>query len=231
MVGRGQKLTGWFSLILVAIIALGIFLQHIWNVSLGWIGWPTLAVIILYLFFVRQIFLFEKKNPPPAITDEKYEDTSLKRTFVYFAISAALIIGAGIWLALIGDQIAESTGLEKNFIGSLLIGLTTTLPEITVSYSALRLGAPDMAVSNMIGSNMFNMFLIGIDDIMYTQGAILGAVSLNNLITAVTVIAMSLVTIAGLYFKPRRLFRLSWYNVIVILFFFIGAVIAFIFSR
>ena len=225
LVSRGQRLTGWFSLILVSMVALGVFLQPLGNVTLGWLGWTTPIIIILYLVFVRQIFLFEKRNPPPAITQEKYEDVSLKRTFVYFAISAAFIIGAGIWLAMIGDQIAETTGLGQNFVGSLFLGLTTTLPEITVSFSALRLGATDLAVSNMIGSNMFNMFLICIDDLIYTRGPILGAVSPNNLVTAVTVIFLTLVTIAALDLKPRKRFRLSWFNILIILLFITGAFI------
>jgi cation:H+ antiporter len=113
-------------------------------------------------------------------SDLNYENITLRKTLVNFAVSAVFIIGAGIWLAMIGDQISESTGLGGSFVGSLLIGLTTTLPEITVSYSALKIGAVDLAVSNMLGSNMFNMFLICIDDLMYTKGAILGAISPNN---------------------------------------------------
>jgi cation:H+ antiporter len=152
VVRPGQRLSAWFSLVLVGVVMLSIFLQPIWNFSLGWLGWTIPIIAILYLFFIRQMFIHEKQDPMPDVLEETVKDVSLKRTLVYFAISALFIIGAGIWLAMIGDQIAKITGLGDNFVGSLLIGLTTTLPEITVSYHALRLGAIDLAVSNMIAA-------------------------------------------------------------------------------
>ncbi len=231
IVGRGQRLTCWFSLILVSLVALGIFLQPVWNFTLGWISWITPVIIIPYFFSIRQIFLAERRTTQHGITEEKYQDASLGRTFLYFAIAALLIIGAGIWLATIGDQIAESTGLGKSFIGSLLIGLVTTLPEITVSYSALRLGAADLAVSNMIGSNMFNMFLICLDDIIYFKGPIMGTISPNNLVTATTVIVMTFITLAALYYKPRRIWRLNWFSLPVLLVFIAGTFISFIMNK
>jgi cation:H+ antiporter len=230
-VSRGQRTTAWYSLILVGITAFSIFLQPIWSHSLGWVGWATPLIVILYLFFIRQIFLLEKKNPRPEIPEEIYGSTTLQRTLIYFTISALFIIGAGIWLALIGDQISQSTGLGDNFVGSLLIGLTTTLPEVTVSYSALRFGAFDLAVANMIGSNMFNMLLICLDDLILTKGSIYGAISRNNLVTAITVILMTFVILVGLYFKPRKLGRLSWFNLLTIIIFLIGTYINFILNR
>ncbi len=226
--GPGQRLSAWFSIILVLTVALSIFLQPLWPVQIGWLGWGTLIIIILYLLFVRKIFIFEKHHPPKEISETKYETKSLKRTYLYFAISAVFIIGAGVWLATIGERIAEITGLGQSFIGSLLIGFATTLPEVTVSFSALRLGAVDMAISNMLGSNMFNMFLICVDDMIFIRGPILGAISPNNLLTAAIVIVMGVIVLSGLYFKPKRYFRWSWYNILTIAVFIIGAYINFV---
>jgi cation:H+ antiporter len=228
LVGRGQRLSAWFSLILAGAVMLSIVLQSNWDLSLGGSGWSTPVIIVLYLFFIRQIFLFEKRNPRTEAPQEIYPHISLKRTFLNFAVSALFIIGAGIWLALIGDQISEATGLGGSFVGSLVIGLTTTLPEITVSYSALRIGAADLAVSNMIGSNMFNIFLICLDDLMYTKGPILGVISPVNMVTAATIIVMTVITIAALYFRPKRFARLSWFNVLIVVIFLIGAFFNFI---
>ncbi len=77
---------------------------------------------------------------------------------------------------------------------------------------------------------MFNMFLICIDDLIYTKGAILGAVSPNNMITAGTVIVMTLVTIAALYFKTRKRARVSWFNLLIVAVFLAGAYINFRFN-
>jgi len=75
---------------------------------------------------------------------------------------------------------------------------------------------------------MFNMFLICIDDLMYTKGAILGAVSPNNLVTGGTIILMTLVTLAALYFRPKKFARLSWYNVLIIAAFLGGAYFSYV---
>ena len=108
-------------------------------------------------------------------------------------------------------------------MGSLFLAFTTTLPEITVSFAAIRIGANDMAVANMIGSNLFNLTIIPIDDLLYLKGPVLAAVSESHLITAFTVILMTTVFILGFGFKSRRFFRLSWWNSTLILLFILGA--------
>jgi len=223
----GQRTTALFSLILIAATGISLFFQPLLPFNIGWLGWGTIIVIALYLFFVRKTFLSEKDNPVGEAAEIKYKDISFRRTIIYFAISAAGIIGAGLWLAMIGDEISAITGLGESFIGSLFLGLATTLPEITVSYSALRLGAVDMAISNMIGSNMFNMFIICLDDILFVKGPIFESVSKNNLTTVITAILLSLITLAALYLRPRRFYRVSWYNILVILVFVGGAAASF----
>ena len=157
-----------------------------------------------------------------------YGETPLGRVYLYFAVSAAFIIGAGIWLAIIGGEIAGVTGWGASFVGSLFLAFTTSLPEITVSLAAMRMGAVDLAVANMIGSNLFNMTIICIDDLVYLKGPVLSAVSESNLLIALVVMVMTLVFIIGLHFKPRRFFRLSWWNCALIGLFLSGAYFSFI---
>jgi cation:H+ antiporter len=220
-----QRLTGWFSMALVAIAAVSIFISsRFFDMGIGWIGWYTPLIILLYLFFMWQIFRSQQRQPArPLIEQPDYAGATMSRVYLYFAIAAACIIGAGTWLAVIGEEIATITGLGESFIGSLLIGFSTTLPEITVSFTALRLGAVDMAVANMIGSNLFNMAIIPIDDLLYSPGPILASVSTNHLLTAGIVILMTGIFIAGLSLRPRRYFRMSWCNLTLILLFLIQA--------
>jgi len=225
---RTHRLTGWFSLVLVLVVAASIFISHrFYAMDIGWIGWYTPIIILLYLVFVRGIFLFERRQPSTQETEPVYGEESTRRVYLYFAISAAFIIGAGIWLATIGDEIALVTGWGQSFVGSLLLAFTTSLPEITVSFAAMRIGATDMAVANMIGSNLFNMTIIPIDDLLYLKSPVLAAVSENHIITAFAVMLMTIIFIAGLHFKPRRFLRLSWWNSAVIVLFFLGAYFSF----
>jgi len=226
---QAHRLTGWLSLALVVIVAVSIFISSQFSaMSLGWVGWYTPVIIIVYLFSIRQLFYYEKKHPPAQETKLYEGEESLKRVYINFCISAVFIIGAGIWLATIGDEISEATRWGHSFVGSLFLAFTTTLPEITVSFTAMRIGAVDMAVANMIGSNLFNLTIIPVIDLIYNKGPILAQVSESHLFTAGAVILMSLLFMAGLRFKPARYFRLSWFNITLIILFLVSAYLSFV---
>ena len=121
--------------------------------------------------------------------------------------------GAGTWLAFIGDQISEVTGLSTSFVGTLFLALVTSSPEIVVSISAVRLGAAHMAVGNVVGSNLFNMgVVIFIDDLFYAKGPILQGADIDHIITALFAVLMSGIVIIGIVFRPRFWLRL-WVGV------------------
>lgn len=87
---------------------------------------------------------------------------SLGSAFVVFLISAAFVIAAGIGLAHYGDEIAEKTGWGKLWVGTLLVGIATSLPEVTVNISAVWLeDSPGLALGNVFGANMMNLFVLG----------------------------------------------------------------------
>jgi len=203
------------------------------DLSIGWIGIYTPVLIILFIIFMRTIFLREQKNPiePQNTAEENQKNThiSLKKTYLYFIISAAFVVAAGIWLAFVGEDIAETTGWKESFVGSLFIAFTTSLPEMVVSFACLRLGALDMSIGNIIGSNMFNMSIIGIDDLFYRQGPILAYVSNSHAFTGLIVLLMTLVVIAGLVFRTHRkiALRISWYVPILVILYIIGAYASF----
>lgn len=222
-----HRLTGWFSLALVLVAAASIFISRFSALEIGWIGWYTPIIILLYLAFVRIIFRSEQRQSPPQEEKLDYGEISLGRVYIYFAISAIFIIGTGTWLAIVGKEIATVYGWGESFVGSLFLAFTTTLPEITVSFSAMMMGAVDLAVANMIGSNLFNMTIIPIVDLLYLPGSILAGVSQNHLLTALIVMVMTMIFIAGLRFKPRRLLRLSWCNLALIALFILGAYLSF----
>ncbi len=230
-ISRTHALTSWFSLFLVLIVAISIFVSNqIHPMSLGWVGWYTPLIILLYLLAIWRIFVRERQLPSPAesgvFADEEYPD----KVYPYFGISAAFIIGAGIWLPMIGEEIAVVYGWKQSFVGSLFLAFTTSLPEITVSYTAMRIGASDMAVANMIGSNLFNMTIIPVSDLFYVTGPLLASASLNQIITAATVIIMTLLFIAAIRSRPVRLHRLSWWNSTFIILFLVNAYFSFTFS-
>jgi len=228
VVSRTHQLTGMLSLLLILVAAISIFISNNYcTMGMGWLGWYSPVIILLYLIFVRIIFLFERRQVAPKAAVPVYEVKPRERIYLPFAISSVFIIGAGIWLPFIGDEIAQAYGWGQSFVGSLFLAFTTTLPELTVSFAAMRIGANDMAVANMIGSNLFNLTIIPIDDLLYTKMPILAAVSGSHLLIAATVMLMTVIFIATLHFKPGRFIRLSWGTFTLIVLFFLGAYFSF----
>jgi len=79
-----------------------------------------------------------------------------------FAGSAVLVIFCGAKLAVYGDALATLTGWGRLFVGSLLVALATSLPELATNITAVRLDPPnpELAVGNVLGANMLNMFTL-----------------------------------------------------------------------
>jgi cation:H+ antiporter len=226
-----HRVTGWFSLILITLVGLFIFISLRVNpMSVGWIGWYTPVILIVYLASVRQIFYYERRHKPRVEVVVHPEAMPMKKVYLFFVISAVFIIAAGTWLATIGDEIATVTGWGQSFVGSLFLAFTTTLPEITVSFTAMRIGATDMAVANLIGSNLFNLTIISIVDIIYTKGPVLAEVSESNIITAAVVFMMTVLFIVAFRMRIRSFLNFNWFNISLIILFLFSAYMSFILS-
>ena len=217
----------WGAL-LIAIAAAGIIAGSRFSfMSLGWIGIPTIAIAILYLLGMWWIFRRERSQKshaaPTAIL--QYDKLATRTVYIRFALAATAIIAAGIWLSFIGDEISEATGWGNTFVGTLFLAVTTSAPELVVAVSALRMGAVDLAVADILGANMLDIAMIVPIDLAYGQGFILSAVSRSHLIITAVALAMSLLAMGGLRFRQKRkVFRIaSWYTPPLILLYIFGA--------
>jgi cation:H+ antiporter len=236
-VSIGQLLTGGLSLLPLLVAAIGLFLSsRLPQFGFANISLYSILILVLYFISIRTIFKFESKQQKILKeTDRemelilKYEGVSLRKAFVLYGFFALIIVGSGIWLAYIGDELVRFLGLGQNFVGSLFLGLATTLPEISVSMAALRLGAKEMAVANMLGSNLFNMVIIFINDVFYRKGPIFGALSQDHILSAFIVIFMTIILVTGLILKPKKKTRLGFsaYSFGLIAVFIIGAYLNF----
>ncbi len=87
---------------------------------------------------------------------------------ITFVISGFVVILAGIGLARFGDELAEKTGWGKLWVGTLLVSIATSLPELTVNISAVWLeDNPDLAIGNVFGANMINIFVLGMVALLF----------------------------------------------------------------
>lgn len=240
-VSTGQALTAGLSLLPPAIASVGILLsQKFTGLRFANISVFSFLILVFYLISIRKIYNFEKTQQQllEQLQGEKekvlkYEESNLKSVFVNYCVWALIIVGAGICLSYIGDELAGVLKVGQSFVGALLLGLSTTLPEITVSIAALRLGAKEMAVANMIGSNLFNIMIIFLNDLLYRKGDIFLKVSQHHIFNAWLIVIMTVIVIQALISKPKKkaFFNMSWYSLSLILVFIVGVYINFVLTR
>ena len=222
---------GWGAL-LIAIAAAGIIAGGRFSfLASGWVGIPSIIILILYLLGMWWIFRRERSQrlyDAPA-TSPQYDKFTTRTVCIRFALAAAAVIAAGIWLSFIGDEISETTGWGGTFVGTLFLAITTSAPELVVAVSALRLGAVDLAVADILGANMLDIAIIAPVDLAHGQGFVLSSVSRSHLIIASVAVMMSLLVTAGLRFRQnRKIFRVaSWYAPVLIMLYILGAYVLF----
>ncbi|MDH3318615.1 MAG: hypothetical protein OEO84_02870 [Betaproteobacteria bacterium] len=114
-----------------------------------------------------------------------------------FLGSAAFVILAGIGLARFGDELAEKTGWGTLWVGTLLVGIATSLPELTVNISAVWLeDSPGLALGNVFGANMLNVFVLGIVAMIFGASNIFGKQGRDT--ELLILIGTAMVALAGL---------------------------------
>jgi cation:H+ antiporter len=142
----------------------------------------------------------------------------MKTAFLHCGLNALLVVIAALFLPKIGEGIAESTGLGQTFVGNIFIAVSTSLPEVVVSIAAVKMGAVDLAIGNLFGSNIFNIFILALDDIFFLKGPLLSYASPDHIISALSAIAMASIAIIGLTYRAekKRLF-LAWDSIGIVI--------------
>ena len=155
-----------------------------------------------------------RQNEAAPAAEPSYEGESLARAFAVYAASAAVVVGAAVWLAYAADGVATEMGWAASFMGTQFLALSTSLPELAASFAALRLGAPDMAITNLLGSNIFNMgVVLFVDDLAFADGAIWARIDEIHLLTAVVGVIMTAVAVTAILTPNDERRRRSPYSV------------------
>ena len=204
---RGHLLSAGFGVMLMAFVIISMLVGEAFP-SLGHVGLYSPVIIIVYVVGVRAVFYYEQgalsQYVEGATAQPLYRDVTLKKAAVLYSANALVIIVAATGLPFVAKGIAVATGLGDSFVGTALVAMTTSLPEVVVSIAAVRIGAQDMAIANMLGSNMFNILVLAVDDIFYTEGPILSHVSAGHAVTGLIAIVMTATVVIGLTYPPEK---------------------------
>ena len=204
---QGHVLSAGFGILLLGLVVMGVVAGERLP-RIAWIGVYSVVFIAVYMVAMRMIFLHEKNRISRFIEEMaeelQYQHMSGARALAMYVLNAVVLIGAATYLPHLGEQIAELTGLGQTFVGNILIALSTSLPEVAVSVAAVRIGAIDMAVGNLFGSNLFNIAVLALDDILYVKGPLLLWISSTHTVAAVSAICMTAIAIIGLTYRTTN---------------------------
>ncbi|OEH94246.1 sodium:calcium antiporter [Bacillus solimangrovi] len=176
-----HRYTASLGIILFLIITSSLMLPNM--IEIFGVGLDMLFIVFIYLVGSKWISNHSQATRSNS-ENEVVSDMSLKHATVGFIIAAIVTFLAGSMLAITGDKLAASTGLNASFVGSFLIAASTSLPELVTVYTAFRLANYDLAIGSILGSNLFNMQLLVLTDVMYRDSAITVAASSSHLLTA-----------------------------------------------
>ena len=203
------------------------------NLSIGWMGIDSLLIIAAYVFAIYVIEQSEQDNVSTEMTEEELaEIPSLKIGLIGFAAAAVVLGIVTPFMVRAAEQISEITGLGTSFVGSSLVALVTSLPEMVTSISAISIGAADMALGNLFGSNMFNMFGIGIADAFYTKGRFLSTVDSSFVVVGMLGVLMTSFGLLGNIVRFKRVGKVIDVDALLLtIMYFAGMYLLFVMSR
>ncbi len=199
-------------------------------------AYAGIVLILAYAIMVLVHYRFEKRG---RLTDEKnrapaFYFKKLAGVYIKFLFASGIIVIAGYLMTGICDRIAvtpfylinHTVFLGRTFVGQMFLAVATSLPELIVSFSAVKLGRIDMAYANVFGSNIFNMAILGISSFVYS-GNLFGNVGIHIYFSIFTFIVMVSISIISLKYKPEG--RIRWDGIAILLLFLLNAV--FLFNR
>jgi cation:H+ antiporter len=205
--GQGHVLSAGFVVVMIGFAGFSLLVaERTAGVRLGHVGIASPALVGLYALAVRTLWSYERaqlREAVPALA-ARYADLTLRQVVARYAAAAALVVAAAVWLPLAATRLAAAMRWGETFVGTLFVAVATTLPELAVTVAAVRIGALDLAIANLLGSNLFNLVILAFDDVLFTSGPILAAASPIHAVSAVSALVMTGIVIVGLVYRPRR---------------------------
>jgi cation:H+ antiporter len=204
-VAINQVLVGLLAISLLVIAALGA-IAHL-DIALLGVGWGPLLIGLGYVAGMRLLHV-NREGPafesPSESAEHEARAPDLRRAAVGFLLSTLAILVAARFLAGSAGEIAIQIGVSGGFVGMVLVALTTSLPELTVSIAAVRSGSYDLAVGNLLGSNCFNMAILLVLDAADGPAPLLAKAGPGLLVGALFAALLTAQALLGVLNKSER---------------------------
>ncbi|MEX1993217.1 MAG: hypothetical protein WD929_01035 [Steroidobacteraceae bacterium] len=189
-VAVNHAVVGLLAIVLTMIAGLAISVGGFGRV--GFVGVETILIVAVYVLGMRVFYQLTSvatqglipDQPAVALRPPEDKRAGLRPAVWAFVLAAVVLIVVAPLLVISAEALSTESRMSQTFIGTLLVGLTTSFPEIATTVAAVRLGAIDLAVGNIFGSNAFNMCVLLFMDLVYTEGPLLADVSGEHVMTA-----------------------------------------------
>lgn len=225
-------LQGVLGILLFALTALPALTGDVILLGMGAWTWAMLAAFICAIRLmtnsnVKHAWQPRGKKPPNKEGNEaEGEQSSMRRLILSTCTVGAVILVGGFLLARTGEGLAEQTGLGTSFFGVVFLAFATSLPEWSTVIESTRLGRYEMAISDILGTNLFNVAIIVFVDALHPKGPIL--LEGGNFPAVGALLAMVLTTfflVGMLERRDRTVLRMGWDSIAVIVGYIGGVVV------
>lgn len=201
------------GVLLAVLLGAMLILVNVGEVTLlNGLGLGAVVLAGTYLLFVYGLHRYEKANHELSAdandlsTSDLHDGTKgIRQLLLHSAGAALVILVCGMLLVEVCETIAVQSSLGNSFVGVTLLATTTSLPELSTTIAAVRMGAFTMAISNIFGSNLLMVFILLPADLLYREGALLAQADDTSKMALVSGIVVTLVYVLGLLRreKPR----------------------------
>ena len=169
-------------------------------------GWPIgIESLLLAAAFVvgMRIVYTHRADGERADAGPPRWTRPIRGALLRFSLASAGVLAAAPAFAWSAQRIAELSGLGTTFVGTWLVGLATSLPELVTTMAALRLGAVDLAVGNLFGSNAFNMVVFVAMDLAHPGGSIFAVLDPAHALTALLAVVLMALGLAAIVLRSE----------------------------
>lgn len=224
-------LQGVLSIILLGMVAGAVISGDRTILGMGWWSWAILAVYIgsvALLANARTAKEWKPRHTPPKEKDggTRESEWPLRRLIGFTCAVGVVIVAAGFVLAQSGAAIAEQTGLGASFFGAIFLAAATSLPEVSTVLSAVRLRQYEMAFSDAIGTNLFNVTILVLVDLLHPGDPVLRAAGPFAAFAALLALLLTATFMVGmLERRDRTVLRMGWDSALVLLAYSIGVAV------
>jgi cation:H+ antiporter len=165
-----KKHTIWkeIPLCLLAVVVVGLMANDFLIDGVNWSGLSRIDGLVLLSFFIIFIYYsFGIAKQQESSDDCEIKNLNLVKSIFYIVIGLIGLVVGGNWIVSGAIKLAVGFGISESLIGLTVVAIGTSLPELATSAIAAYKKQADIAIGNVVGSNIFNIFcILGISSVI-----------------------------------------------------------------